>query len=189
MLCICLPQPTRAGGCHTPDVDASVPRSDFGATEFGIFGHSAGGGSATMMPGPFTLGRCAIAGARLYDGGDPLYIVASSGDGVIPLDRVKAAVFGRSGMQVASDPAELTWRAGQQKSAALLLDKAVPGAAYPPNHISFLDEEANAALVRVLSPLLPVLDFDVYTERLDARQTAAAVRPSIVSFFMANRRP
>ena len=54
-----------------------------------------------------------------------------------------------------------------------------------------LDEEANAALVRVLSPLLPlarflklpVLDFDVYTERLDARQTAAAVRPSIVSFF------
>ena len=197
MLCICLPQPTRAGGCHTPDVDSSVRRSDFGATEFGIFGHSAGGGSATMMSGPFTLGRCAIAGARLYDGGDPLYIVASSGDGVIPLDRVKAAVFGRSGMQVASDPAELTWRAGQQKSAALLLDKAVPGAAYPPNHISFLDEEANAALVRVLSPLLPlarflklpVLDFDVYTERLDARQTAAAVRPSIVSFFMANRRP
>ena len=52
-----------------------------------------------------------------------------------------------------------------------------------------LDEEANAALVRVLSPLLPVLDFDVYTARLDAMQTAAAVRPSIVSFFMANRRP
>jgi len=175
------------------DAETELLRRDFSATSFGIVGHSAGGGSATMTEGPFALGRCAIAGARPYSGGDPLYIVASEGDGVIPLDRVRTAV--PPGAVVASDPADVRWDRSQ-RSAALLLEGPVAGAAYAPNHISFLDEEANAALVKVLSPLLPlakllklpVLDFDVYVERKDARQTAAAVRPSIVKFFLAQKR-
>ena len=158
----------------------------------GIFGHSAGGGSATLSADSFKLGRCAIAGARPYEGTDPLYVVASSGDGVIPLERVRLAV--QPGMPIFEDAAEVDW--SRHRSAALLLSDPVAGGEHAPNHISFLDEEANAALVRVLSPLLPlarllrlpVLDFDVYVERLDARETAAVVRPSIVGFFEAHKR-
>mmetsp|Transcript_47892 Transcript_47892/g.57726 ORF Transcript_47892/g.57726 Transcript_47892/m.57726 type:complete len:413 (+) Transcript_47892:47-1285(+) len=163
-----------------------------GVTEFGIFGHSAGGGSATMTEGTFGLGRCAIAGARLYEGRDPLYIVASQGDGVIPLERVKQAV--PQGVTIASDPSDVTW--SSKKRGALLLEGPVGGEEYAPNLISFLDEEANAALVKVLSPLLPlarflklpVLDFDVYVDRKDSAATAKAIRPSIVEFFLAQKR-
>jgi hypothetical protein len=171
------------------EAEMELLRRDFGATTFGIFGHSAGGGSASMAPGPFLLGRCAIAGARPYGGRDPFYIIASAGDGVIPIDRIRAAV--RPDMPVASHAGQLDWE--KSTSGALLINSPVTdGSRYMPSHISFLDAEANAALVRVLSPLLPLakllrlptLDFDVYVQRIDAESTAAAVRPSIIEFFL-----
>jgi len=175
------------------EAEMALLARDFGASLFGIVGHSAGGGSATTVPGPFALGRCAVAGARPYRGTDPLYLVASAGDGVVPLDRVREAVPPNAA--VTADPAAVRWD-NARRAGALLIEGPVGDASHAPNHISFLDEEANAALVRVLAPLLPlarflklpVLDFDVYTERKDARQTAAAVRPSIVSFFVAQTR-
>jgi hypothetical protein len=167
-----------------------LSRRDFGASEFGIFGHSAGGGSATMMQGNFVLGRCAIAGARPYDGRDPLYVVASIGDGVVPLERVRMAV--PSDLKVESDLTKIDW--GRHRSQALLIQQALPGATHPPNHISFLDDDVSKAMIRVLSPLLPlakilklpVLDFDIYKVRQDAKQTAAALRPTILQFFVHN---
>ncbi len=60
-----------------------------------------------------------------------------------------------------------------------------------PSHISFLWAESNEAMVRLLSPLIPVakalglflLDFDVYTERRDAEPTARLVVPAVRRFF------
>lgn len=186
-----------------------------GATRWGIFGHSAGGGSATTEPGPYPLGRCAIAGARPYGGRDPLFVVASAGDGVIPLSRVLDAV--PSGVAPASTADALKWtRSG---SGALLFDAPLPGERRMPNHISFLDEETNAALTRYvegalrcccclplllllthaspryLSPLLPltramkmpVLDFDVYCDAPDSASTGDAYRPAVLEFFARNR--
>ena len=59
---------------------------------------------------------------------------------------------------------------GKGRSAAVLFESALGGEALPPNHISFLSEQTNDALVNFLSPLLPVaraievpvLDFDKY---------------------------
>jgi len=166
--------------------------AELGAKEYGIVGHSAGGGSATTAPGSFALGRCAVAGAREYQGSDPVFIVASAGDGVIPIDKVRMAV--PSSVKPVGLAKDLDFK--RSRSAALIIDEPVLGGEFLPNHISFLDEEANAALVKFLSPLLPlarflrlpVLDFDVYTERLDADVTATAVRPSIVEFFVEGRK-
>eukprot|EP00239_Pterosperma_sp_CCMP1384_P005476 CAMPEP_0197844508 /NCGR_PEP_ID=MMETSP1438-20131217/1496_1 /TAXON_ID=1461541 /ORGANISM="Pterosperma sp., Strain CCMP1384" /LENGTH=368 /DNA_ID=CAMNT_0043455331 /DNA_START=320 /DNA_END=1426 /DNA_ORIENTATION=+ len=166
-------------------------REDFGATQFGVMGHSAGGGTATMTPGTFALGRCAIAGARLYTGSDPVFLVASSGDGVIPLDRVEQAV--PPGVTTVGSAADLDW--ALVSSAALFLDRPLPGESLPPNHLSFLDEETNSVLVNYLSPLLPlanllglsVLDFGVYKRQRDSESCAKAYRPAVVEFFLANR--
>lgn len=68
-------------------------RRNFGVgNNLGIFGHSAGGGTSTNAEGPFPLGRVAIAGFRGYGGKDPLLVVASVGDGIIPLDGIKASL-------------------------------------------------------------------------------------------------
>jgi hypothetical protein len=94
-------------------------------------------------------------------------------------------------MPVVSDAGQLDWK--KSTSGALFINSPVTdGSRYMPSHISFLDAEANAALVRVLRPLLPLakllrlptLDFDVYVQRIDAEATAAAVRPSIIEFFL-----
>mmetsp|Transcript_12133 Transcript_12133/g.28769 ORF Transcript_12133/g.28769 Transcript_12133/m.28769 type:complete len:99 (+) Transcript_12133:1383-1679(+) len=68
------------------------------------------------------------------------------------------------------------------KMAALFLEK--------PNHISFLSERSNSALMRTLGFLLPiarllrlgVLDFDKYYATRDSVETAAAVLPIVEGF-------
>ena len=59
-----------------------------------------------------------------------------------------------------------------------------------PNHISFLAEGTNDAMVGFLSPLLPlartlgipVLDFDKYQVSRDSRVTAGVVNPLVVEY-------
>jgi dienelactone hydrolase len=75
------------------DETIGMMQRNFGVGDnLGIFGHSAGGGTSTNVAGPFKLGRCAIAGFRGYGGTDPLLVVASVGDGIIPLDGIKSAL-------------------------------------------------------------------------------------------------
>ncbi|KAL3904473.1 MAG: hypothetical protein SGILL_010055 [Bacillariaceae sp.] len=72
--------------------------------------------------------------------------------------------------------------------AALVFDRS-----NAPNHISFLSENVNDAMVSFLSPLLPVaqafeipvLDFDKYVVSRDSVQTAAVLKPLISDFLLA----
>jgi hypothetical protein len=73
------------------------------------------------------------------------------------------------------------------KQAALIFDR--PNAS---NHISYLSENVNDAMVSFLSPLLPlaqalsipVLDFDKYKEARDAKPTAEIIKPLIADFLV-----
>ena len=59
-----------------------------------------------------------------------------------------------------------------------------------PNHISYLSENVNDAMLSFLSPLLPVtkaldipvLDFDKYSDSRDSVATGRILKPLIVSF-------
>ena len=151
------------------------------------------------MPGPFPLGRVAIAGGTGagYAGRDPLLVVASEGD---CLFRPRWAEF------VANLPPDLTRYDGADGAAALaraaappparaalLFEEAGAGAPPAPSHISFLSGATNGAMVEFLSPLLPlarllrvpVLDFDTYQSRPDSDVTARAVLPAVLRFVEA----
>lgn len=81
-----------------------------------------------------------------------------------------------------------------EKSAAVVFEKGLRGRPLPPNHISFLSEQTNDALVSFLSALLPVaramevpvLDFDKYQASRDSKDTAQVVVPLVAGFFEAN---
>jgi len=161
-------------------------QKEFEAEQFGIVGHSAGGGTATMATGGFSCGRVAVAGlAPGYQGPDPLLVVASAGDGVIPLSRVVQAVPKGAASFERGEDVDVT-----ETAAALLMRQ---GRGEPlPCHISFLSSEANNAMISLLSPLLPVaralevpvLDFDKYLALQDADSVAAEVLPVIERFFI-----
>eukprot|EP00435_Cladocopium_sp_Y103_P009402 s3282_g2.t1 len=163
-------------------------RSEFDVQHLGIVGHSAGGGTATALPGEFRCGRVAVAGlAPGYSGGDPLLAVASEGDGVVRLPRVLQALPEDMAMQdLGNFDASSSRRLG-----ILLRQPLTPRAAGPPCHISFLSEESNQAMISLLTPLLPVaqmldvpvLDFDAYLKLKDSRDLAKVLLPVIEEFF------
>ena len=89
---------------------------------FGIVGHSAGGGTASTHPAEFPLGRVCVAGFRgVPKQTDPLFVLASAGDGVIPLARIE------SELATAPDGTRVKLLGGPDS----------------PNHISFLSERTN----------------------------------------------
>jgi hypothetical protein len=63
-----------------------------------------------------------------------------------------------------------------------------------PNHISFLAENVNDAMISFLAPLLPiaqafeipVLDFDKYVTSRDSAKTAEKLKPLILNFLLGN---
>ncbi|CAE7366051.1 unnamed protein product [Symbiodinium natans] len=165
-------------------------RRGWGAQQFGIVGHSAGGGTATVSPGPFVCGRVAVAGlAPGYAGPDPLLVIASEGDGVVRLERVLQAI--PSGTPCVEDPKNCDL---SQSSGAVLLRRAFKPGEQAPCHISFLSAETNNAMISLLSPLLPVaralkvpvLDFDTYLRLQDSEEVASEMLPLIEDFFSTN---
>ena len=165
---------------------------------WGIFGHSAGAGSALMQRGEYSLGRACLApGFRGYSGSDPLFLCASEGDGCTRFMRtdLRSALiadgpctfFSSLGEAYASPTASLPPRA-----AFIFTADNTP--APLPNHISFLWKEVDESMASLLSPLLPLakalglflLDFDVYLENRDAEQTAEVVVPALRRFFLSS---
>ena len=158
-------------------------------TSYGIVGHSLGCGTA-IDTGDESWARVCIAGfPRRRDGstieGNILFL-SSMNDGAVSMAR-----FGGK-EAIPADIAMLeetllndTIRASIPKRAALVFDR--PDA---PNHISFLSEGVNDAMIDLLSPLLPlaqslgipVLDFDRYQISRDSRQTALAYQPLVVAY-------
>ena len=169
--------------------------------QWGIFGHSAGAGSALMQRGDYRLGRaCLATGFRQgYAGMDPLFLCASDGDGCTKFmttdlrSALEADTSARCTFFGSLDDAYPSQTASIPKRGAFIFaDDNSPSPL--PCHISFLWSEVDEAMASLLSPLLPLakalglflLDFDVYLETRDADRTAAQVVPALRRFFLSS---
>ena len=155
------------------------------ASAYGIIGHSLGCGTA-IQTGNDTWTRVLISGFARQRDGSPVagnyLLVTSIGDGL-------ANRFMSNPDAIPSDVVRLKEDAAINqripKRAAVVYDR--PDA---PNHISFLTESTNEAMIEFLSPLLPiarllnipVLDFDRYQVSRDSRVTADVYQPLIVKY-------
>ena len=155
-------------------------RRDLGAGgKLGALGHSMGAGTSMRLSG--AAARVAIAGFVAPVGDAPFLAIASSGDGPVPLSRVRPTVDGVGGVE----PVDAAVSAPYPKRAALFLtgDDA-------PTHVSYLSPPVNDAMQAFLGPLLPVaralnvpvLDFDRYGLVRDADATSRRVVPVATGF-------
>lgn len=163
---------------------------DVEATKFGVVGHSLGCRTVIRI-GDETWARVFIAGGpRLpdgtYIGGNGLFI-SSMNDGLLSKSRFGGTQVYQSDIALLKEE-QLQSTSSQSalpSRAAMLFDR--PDA---PNHISFLTESVNDAMIDFLAVLLPVakalkipvLDFDRYQVSRDSSQTAAVVHPLIVQY-------
>jgi len=158
-------------------------------TSRAIVGHSLGCGTA-MSTGDDSWARVLIAGFPVNRNGlapdGPVLFLSSMNDGAVSAGRVLGAMPAE---YVRLDEASLLRQSPSSlklpRKAALIFDR--PDA---PNHISFLANSVNEAMISVLSPLLPlaqalgipVLDFDKYQVSRDSKQTADVVIPLVTSY-------
>ena len=157
------------------------------ATSYGIVGHSLGCGTA-ITTGDSTWARVCIAGFPRQRDGSPIpgdvLLVMSVNDGAVSLSRFGGKDAIPSDFSQLEE-AELNCIAKLPRRSSLVFDRADA-----PNHISFLANGVNEAMIELLSPLLPiaqalkipVLDFDKYKESRDSRQTAKVVIPLVISY-------
>jgi len=167
------------------------------ATSYGIIGHSLGCGTA-IRTGDATWTRVCISGFpgnAVQIPGKVLFL-SSMNDGVVSLrTRGGLAAIPSDYVQLKEQDFLTTMQPSTTQGstipgrAALIFDR--PDA---PNHISFLAEGVNDAMVDFLSPLLPlaqslsipVLDFDRYKESRDSIATAEIVLPLITTYLQQN---
>lgn len=164
-------------------------RRDWGVTAsaYGIVGHSLGCGTV-LQTGDDRWARVSIAGFPRQRDGTPVpgngLLLTSMNDGAASLVRMGGmdSVFADCNYEMLQESAVLS---RIPRRAAIVFDR--PDA---PNHISFLSEGVNDAMIEFLSPLLPVaqafsipvLDFDRYKKSRDSVATAAVVHPIIVQY-------
>lgn len=155
------------------------------ATSHGIIGHSLGCGTA-ISTGDNTWTRVCIAGfPSMVDG--PALFLSSVNDGAVSLSRVRGSMVD----YVELDEGAIKGRPDLTlpQRAALIFDREDA-----PNHISFLADSTNNAMIALLSPLLPVaqalsipvLDFDKYQLSRDSKETADVVVPLVSKFLKQN---
>ena len=153
---------------------------------YGVVGHSLGCGTALRI-GDASWARVLIAGPPApEDCPSPLLFISSMNDGLVqargPI--VLPSIYQR--LQEGNFPKTIPRR------AALIFDRLDA-----PNHISYLSESVNDAMVSFLSPLLPVaqamsipvLDFDKYQISRDSQPTAAIIQPLISDFLVQQMAP
>ncbi len=160
-------------------------------TSFGIVGHSLGCGTAERS-GDDTWNRVCLAGFPSSRGnGANCLFVGSTNDGAVSVERAMSVLRDYSYVNLEEETIR-DLASKQQLSTLKLPSKAsliFTGAAAP-NHISFLSEETNDAMVDFLSPLLPVaralsiplLDFDKYAISKDSRACNNVVVPLVVEY-------
>ena len=169
---------------------------------WGIWGHSAGSGTALSQPGEFALGRaclaCPLGRALEARVNDPLFLCASEGDGcnrfseTSPADSLTLAAVNKAPPFSTFESADLAYAGPSLPRRGVLLFRE--GDALLPNHISFLWTRTNEALFDLLSAFLPLakalnlflLDFDTEKEARLAAPTAAKVVPALRRFFGRN---
>eukprot|EP00873_Tetraselmis_striata_P011541 jgi/Tetstr1/431805/TSEL_021300.t1 len=169
-------------------------QTQFSVTRVGLLGHSAGSGTISRLPGVYA--RVSVAGLVPQPESQPegpFLVVHSSGDSTIAFQGGMEAVRARlaSGAYTFLSAESEQDRIIKQATAApqrlaLLLSR--------PNHISFLSERSNDAMLSTLAFLLPVarmlnlrlLDFDKYYESRDSRETARVYVPVVERFLVAH---
>ncbi|GKY93071.1 hypothetical protein MPSEU_000275400 [Mayamaea pseudoterrestris] len=174
---------TKLLNCIQNDL-SMTPRS------YGIVGHSLGCGTA-IDTGDERWARVCIAGFPRRRDGSPiegnLLFLTSMNDGAVSLARFGGKAAMPSDITVLEETS-LEGVIGSNnipKRAAVIFDR--PDA---PNHISFLAEGVNDAMIDLLSPLLPVaqslsipvLDFDRYQTSRDSLAAANAYQPLVVAY-------
>ena len=174
--------------------------SSSSSTKFGIIGHSLGCGTATNT-GDKSWVRVTIAGppGERPDtlGGDILFI-ASVNDGAVTMARLQGLI--PSDFVVMSENDErvkstvVAYKSNDDYSSSTTQIPRRTAIIFQnddsPNHISFLADSVNNAMIDLLSPLLPVaqalsipvLDFDKYKSSQDSEQTAEVVIPLVSSY-------
>jgi acetyl esterase/lipase len=180
-------------------------------TSFASIGHSMGAGTALDI-GDDTWNRVLMGIGRAPDlpGKDPdttakypmrqvggrLLFISSVNDGAVkwgggirvPNDYTmlqESQILTANGKGVTSDGRLAMMMMMIPDRAALVFDRTDA-----PNHISFLSENVNEAMISFLAPLLPiaqafeipVLDFDKYVISRDSVQTAEVLKPLIAEF-------
>ena len=161
-------------------------------TAYGIVGHSLGCGTV-LQTGNKDWARVLIAGFPRTRDGIPIagnnLLITSVNDGAVSMMKNGGAdTIAECNFQILSeDELMKTTNQGQPlpRRAALIFDRSDA-----PNHISYLSEGVNDAMIEFLSPLLPlaqalsipVLDFDKYKESRDSAVTAAVVHPLIIRY-------
>eukprot|EP00560_Eucampia_antarctica_P008148 CAMPEP_0197826624 /NCGR_PEP_ID=MMETSP1437-20131217/3562_1 /TAXON_ID=49252 ORGANISM="Eucampia antarctica, Strain CCMP1452" /NCGR_SAMPLE_ID=MMETSP1437 /ASSEMBLY_ACC=CAM_ASM_001096 /LENGTH=433 /DNA_ID=CAMNT_0043427141 /DNA_START=160 /DNA_END=1461 /DNA_ORIENTATION=+ len=158
-------------------------------SSYGIVGHSLGCGTV-MTTGDDTWTRVCIAGPPVRRDGikvdSPVLVLTSVNDGAVTMSRMGGMITEDF---VRLEEQEINLNSKLPRKAALIFDR--PDA---PNHISFLTESVNQAMIDFLSPILPfaqalnipVLDFDKYKESQDSKQTADVVIPIISAYLKQN---
>jgi pimeloyl-ACP methyl ester carboxylesterase len=156
---------------------------------YGVIGHSLGCGTALDV-GDHTWARVCVAGFPRRPDGQPIrgnvLFLSSMNDGAVSMSRFGGKEAIPSDV-VLLDESQLdqSISAGIPKRAAVVFDR--PDA---PNHISFLSEGVNDAMIDLLSPLLPlakalsipVLDFDRYQMSRDSLETGLAYHPVVIAY-------
>jgi hypothetical protein len=178
---------------------------------WGCFGHSMGAFAVTddakQTTWPMKLGRVPICGIHQdgYTGNDPLLVIASKGDGVIPASRVEERLKQCDRNTPSVSEAEIRAQGPQCLDAESISSGGGSSVSGPyraalfmdtPCHVSFISPATNAAMQSLLGPLLPLarclkvrlLDFDVYQRTQDAEETAKVFLPVLLRFFDKNER-
>jgi hypothetical protein len=169
-------------------------------TSFGVVGHSLGCGTA-MTAGDSTWTRVCIAGPPALRGSpsavamqnvenSPILCIASVNDGAVTLPRIDPLIPKNFQRFVAEEQKFVEDGSIIPRQTAVLFQDAKTA----PNHISFLNEGVNDAMIKTLSPLLvlakalklPVLDFDKYKVSRDSVRTAKVVVPLVRNFLLQN---
>ena len=153
---------------------------------YSIIGHSLGCGTANNT-GDDSWTRVCIAG--FPSTGSKCLFIGSTNDGAVPLTRATDTLQSLNYVQLNERKARFQeWKKLSPRTS--LIFNEVYNNNPPPNHISFLSEGTNAAMVDFLSPLLPaarylgipVLDFDKYQLTRDSDATGKIVRPLVVDY-------
>ncbi|KAL7543182.1 hypothetical protein ACHAXR_012468 [Thalassiosira sp. AJA248-18] len=153
---------------------------------YGIVGHSLGCGTVDRT-GDATWTRVCLAGGYPSVRGPNCLFIGSINDGAVSVNRAVAALreynFAMLNEQMVRSK---SWDKKLPSRSSLIFTN--PSNA--PNHISFLAEGTNDAMVEFLSPLLPlarilgipVLDFDKYQMSRDSKATGDVVIPLVVDY-------
>lgn len=149
-------------------------------SSYAAIGHSLGCGTVLRM-GDESWARVIIAGRAPAVSSSPLLFISSTNDCTVRFGGPLMIPEGYTLLDESNIPDHIP------STSALVFDR--PDG---PNHISYLSENVNEAMVSFLSPLLPlaqalsipVLDFDKYQKSRDSVQTAQVLKPIISDFLL-----